>query len=149
MRESRLFTPFASAFVLLCLSSCGGQNLDARCASVLADVSEEFLDIAEEESTERRIERLANLPQAKRIFSLEADATDAIRSGKVRAIGEKMTFDKLNARKLAALTAANQARFEFRTDTTLRAIELDEEDDGKSAYRAVTTLFTMCNRTLR
>ena len=141
-------TRYASIFTALLLAACGqpsgGKNLDARCADVLEEVAREFRSIAEEGSITKRVQRLADLPQEDRIFALEDDINNWDGS-----INSKVIYDKLNSRKLAALTAANQARFAFRTDTTVKAMELDEEDDGKSAYQSVTHLFTLCNHTLR
>lgn len=157
--SSRRLPPVLVIIAAILLSGCG-ENLDAECADLLEDLTDEFEQILAEESRDRRIEMLKNLPQEAEILSLERRAkeriSEKISSGEIWSTlnpdapktppKPKLVLDELNKRKVLALNGFIRRWIEMGTDTLGDAGWLRDED---SALNSISALQSMCNQTLR
>ncbi|MCB1682372.1 MAG: hypothetical protein KDI65_10625 [Alphaproteobacteria bacterium] len=142
------------------LAGCGSRNMDAECAALFEDLSDEFDEIIAEGSAERRIEHLKNLRLEKDILSLQKRAAkridEKIGSGEIwselnpdapkNPPKPKLVLDELNKRKIVAMNGFNSRWFKVRDDEKYKA-GLFKDDD--SALMGISKLQSMCNQTLR
>jgi len=142
------------------LSGCG-KNLDAHCAALFEDMTEEFDEILAEDSQDKVVERLKNLENAERIIKLRDRAqrrvSENISSGKIwsdlnpdagpRPKSQRIVIEGVDRRKVVAMNTFNQRWFRIEQGAKYEAGW--NRGDRDDALTAISDLQVACNHRLR